>query len=133
MPAATASPTASIASTVSSSRPPSTSTGTKGIPPKPARPADYDRSRDVQIYNEGAGSVADKATRQICPSITGGTNFWPVSYSAKTGYLYIPAYEGCGKVTIDASAHVKGKFNGGAPGVGGTLTSSITLLDAVSG
>jgi alcohol dehydrogenase (cytochrome c) len=108
-------------------------TWTKGIDPKTGKPVDYDPSRDVQIYNEGAATLADKATRQICPSITGGTNFWPVSYSRKTGYLYIPAYEGCGKVTVDASAHVKGKFNGGAPGADGTITSSITMLDPVSG
>jgi alcohol dehydrogenase (cytochrome c) len=56
-----------------------------------------------------------------------------VSYSRNTGYLYIPAYEGCGKVTVDASAHIKGKFNGGAPGADGTITSSITMLDPVSG
>jgi alcohol dehydrogenase (cytochrome c) len=110
-----------------------TLTWTKGIDPKTGKPIDYDPARDVQIYNEGAATLADKATRQICPSITGGTNFWPVSYSRKTGYLYIPAYEGCGKVTVDASAHVKGKFNGGAPGPDGPITSSITMLDPVSG
>src|SRR5580704_10256245 len=108
-------------------------TWTKGIDPKTGKPVDYDPNRDVQSYNEGSGSLADKATRQICPSITGGTNFWPVSYSRHTGYLYIPAYEGCGTVTVDASAHVKGKFNGGNPGPSGPITSSITMLDPVSG
>ncbi|HEY2230739.1 MAG TPA: PQQ-binding-like beta-propeller repeat protein [Xanthobacteraceae bacterium] len=110
-----------------------TLTWTKGIDPKTGKPVDYDPSRDVQIYAEGAGSLADKATRQICPSITGGTNFWPVSYSRHTGYLYIPAYEGCGTVTVDATAHVKGKFNGGNPGPSGPITSSITMLDPVTG
>ena len=56
-----------------------------------------------------------------------------MSYSRKTGYLYIPAYEGCGKLTVDTSAHVKGKFFGGNPGADGTITSSITMLDPVSG
>jgi alcohol dehydrogenase (cytochrome c) len=108
-------------------------TWTKGIDAKTGKPVDYDPSRDVQLYNEGAGSIANGSTRQICPSITGGTNFWPVSYSRKTGNLYIPAYEGCGKVTVDTSAHIKGKFNGGSPGADGTITSSITMLDPVSG
>jgi alcohol dehydrogenase (cytochrome c) len=108
-------------------------TWTRGIDQKTGRPIDYDPTRDVQIYNEGVATLADKATRQICPSITGGTNFWPVSYSRKTSALYIPAYEGCGKVTIDASAHIKGKFNGGAPGADGPITSSVTMLDPVSG
>ncbi len=108
-------------------------TWTKGIDPKTGKPIDYDPNRDVQIYNESAADLADKAKRQICPSITGGTNFWPVTYSRKTGYLYIPAYEGCGTVTVDASAHVKGKFNGGNPGESGPITSSVTMLDPVSG
>jgi alcohol dehydrogenase (cytochrome c) len=108
-------------------------TWTKGIDPKTGRPVDYDPARDVQIYTEGAASLADKATRQICPNIAGGTNFWPVSYSRRTGALYIPAYEGCSQLTVDATAHVKGRFNGGTTGAVGTITSSITMLDPVSG
>ena len=111
-------------------------TWTKGIDPKTGKPVDYDPNRDVQIYNEGAATLADKATRQICPSITGGTNFWPVSYSRETSALYIAAYEGCGTVTVDAAAHVKGgfnTFNGGTPGQSGLITGSLTMLDPVSG
>ncbi len=108
-------------------------TWTKGIDAKTGRPVDYDPTHDVQVYAEGTGVLADKATRQICPNIAGGTNFWPVSYSRRTGDLYIPAYEGCGKVTVDTSAHVKGKFNGGAPGADGLITSSVTMLDPVTG
>ncbi len=108
-------------------------TWTKGIDPKTGRPVDYDPTHEVQVYAEGTGVLADKATRQICPNIAGGTNFWPVSYSRRTGDLYIPAYEGCGKVTVDTSAHVKGKFNGGAPGADGLITSSVTMLDPVTG
>src|SRR5205823_3247796 len=64
-------------------------TWTKGIDPKTGRPIDYDPNRDVQVYAEGAGSVLDKNVHRICPSATGGTNFWPSSYSRKTGNLYI--------------------------------------------
>jgi alcohol dehydrogenase (cytochrome c) len=106
---------------------------TKGIDPKTGKPVDYDPSKEVQTYAEGAGTVADKATRQICPTIAGGTNFWPASYSRKTGNLYIPAYEGCGTVTVDTSAHVKGRFNGGNPGQAGAITSSITMIDPATG
>jgi alcohol dehydrogenase (cytochrome c) len=106
---------------------------TKGIDPKTGKPIDYDPSKEVQTYAEGAGTVADKATRQICPSITGGTNFWPASYSRKTGNLYIPAAEGCGTVTVDTSGHVKGRFNGGNPGQAGAITSSITMIDPSTG
>jgi alcohol dehydrogenase (cytochrome c) len=108
-------------------------TWTKGIDPKTGKPVDYDPSRDVQLYNEPSALVADKVSRRICPSITGGTNFWPASYSRKTGYLYIPTLEGCGKVSIDSSMHVKGQFTGGGSGVDGPITSSIVMLDPVTG
>jgi alcohol dehydrogenase (cytochrome c) len=106
---------------------------TKGIDPKTGKPIDYDPGKEVQTYAEGVGTVADKATRQICPSIAGGTNFWPASYSRKTGSLYIPAQEGCGTVTVDTSGHVKGRFNGGNPGQAGAITSSITMIDPSTG
>ena len=108
-------------------------TWTKGIDPKTGKPIDYDPSRDVQAYAENAGDLADKFERRVCPNIAGGTNFWPVSYSRKTGALYIGAYEGCSAITVDASAHVKGKFGGGGVGGAGAVTSSITMLDPVSG
>src|SRR5947208_1507566 len=70
---------------------------------------------------------------QICPSIAGVTIFWPASYSRKTGFLYIPAYEGCSNIQVDTSAHVKGSFGGGG-GCGGTsVTSSITMIDPATG
>ena len=87
----------------------------------------------MQTYAEGAETLVDKASRQICPNIAGGTNFWPSSYSRKTGYLYIPAHEGCSRLTVDTSAHVKGRFGGGGQSPDGTVTSSITILDPVSG
>jgi alcohol dehydrogenase (cytochrome c) len=106
---------------------------TKGIDQKTGKPVDYDPSKEVQTYADGAGTVADKASRQICPTIAGGTNFRPASYSRKTGSLYIPAYEGCGTVTVDTSMHVKGRFNGGTPGQAGAVTSSITMIDPATG
>ena len=108
-------------------------TWTKGIDPKTGKPIEYDPAKDVQTYAEGADSLADKASRQICPNVAGGTNFWPASFSRTTGYLYIPAHEGCSRVTVDTSAHVKGRFGGGAGAVDGMVTSSITMLDPVSG
>src|SRR5205823_6929131 len=42
-------------------------TWTGGIDAKTGKPVDYDPNRDVQIYAEGAGSVADKTSRRICP------------------------------------------------------------------
>ncbi|MEA2937654.1 MAG: hypothetical protein QOC56_1158, partial [Alphaproteobacteria bacterium] len=108
-------------------------TWTKGIDPKTGKPIDYDPNRDVQVYNEDVATLADKASRRVCPDNAGGTNFWPVSYSRKTGNVYIPAYEGCGTMKVDTSAHVKGNFNGGGPGADGPITSSITMINPGTG
>ena len=86
---------------------------TEGIDPKTGKPIDYDPTKDLQAYAAPANQFDDKVKRRICPSITGGTNFWPSTYSRKTGLMYMTAYEGCGSVTTDVTAHVKGKFNGG--------------------
>ncbi len=86
---------------------------TKGLDPKTGRPVDYDPTRDVQVYAEGANVNDDKVTRQVCPDQAGGTNHWPPTYSHNTSLLYIPSVEGCSDITPDHSRHVKGKFDGG--------------------
>jgi alcohol dehydrogenase (cytochrome c) len=108
-------------------------TWTKGIDPKTGKPADYDPARDVQTYNEPANSIEDKVARNICPQISGGTNYWPASYSRRTNHLYIPANEGCSTITTDKAAHVKGNFWGGVTGGNMPLTSAVTMLDPATG
>jgi alcohol dehydrogenase (cytochrome c) len=104
-------------------------TWTKGIDPKTGRPIDYDPSRDVQIYAEPANVNDNKVTRNVCPDNAGGTNYWPASYSRRTGMIYIPELEGCADITPDYSAHVKGKFAGGSYVNPGRITSGIVMLD----
>src|SRR6516164_863282 len=70
-------------------------TWTKGIDPKTGKPLEYDPGKNFQVYAEGPDVNQDKRTRRICPTIAGGTNFWPASYSRNTGLLYIPTFEGC--------------------------------------
>ena len=108
-------------------------TWTKGIDPKTGKPLEYDPAKDLQLYAEPASTVGDKLTRRICPEVAGGTNFWPPSYSPRTGQLYVPTHEGCSNVTPDASAHVKGKFFGGAIGNGPSVTGALVMLDPASG
>jgi hypothetical protein len=97
------------------------------------KPIEYDPTKDLQLYAEPANTVQDKIARRICPDIAGGTNFWPPSYSRRTSMLYVPTHEGCGQVTPDATAHVKGKFFGGAIGDGGRVTGGLIALDPGSG
>jgi alcohol dehydrogenase (cytochrome c) len=104
-------------------------TWTKGIDPKTGKPVDYDPARDVQIYAEPANVNDDKVTRNVCPDNAGGTNYWPASYSRKTGMIYIPELEGCSDITPDYSAHVKGKFAGGSYVNPGRITSGIVMVD----
>jgi alcohol dehydrogenase (cytochrome c) len=108
-------------------------TWTKGIDPKTGKPLDYDPGKDLQIYAEPANVNADKVTRRVCPDQSGGNNYWPSSYSAKTKMLYIPSVEGCSDITPDHSAHVKGKFAGGTYVNPERLTSSIVVVDPATG
>ena len=38
--------------------------------------------------------------KKVCPSIAGGNNYWPSSYSPKTKLLYIPAMTACMAVAV---------------------------------
>src|SRR5215216_5087264 len=76
-------------------------TWTKGIDPKTGKPIDYDPGKDFQVYAEGPDVNADKRTRRVCPDTAGGNNYWPSSYSRKTGLVYIPTIEGCSNITSD--------------------------------
>jgi alcohol dehydrogenase (cytochrome c) len=107
---------------------------TRGIDAKTGKPLEYDPSQDLQLYAEPANTVADKLKRRICPEVAGGTNFWPPSFSRRSGLLYVPTHEGCNDVTPDATAHVKGKFFGGAIGNGGgPVTGALVMLDPATG
>jgi alcohol dehydrogenase (cytochrome c) len=108
-------------------------TWTKGIDAKTGKPVDYDPARNIQVYAEPVNAVADKASREVCPTVAGGTNFWPSSYSRRTGLLYVPTYEGCSRLTTDITAHVIGRFTGGAGGEGGRVTGGLVALDPASG
>ena len=109
-------------------------TWTKGIDPKTGKPVEYDPGKDFQLYADAANANDDKVSRRVCPDTVGGTNYWPTSYSRRTGLIYIPAQEGCSTVTPNYAQHVKGNFTGGATGgAGDPNTSSVATLDPVSG
>jgi alcohol dehydrogenase (cytochrome c) len=43
----------------------------------------------------------------VCPSPSGGNNFWPSAYSQRTKLIYIPAISACAEVTQDSKLSVK--------------------------
>jgi len=87
---------------------------TKGLDPKTGKPVDYDPGKDIQTYAGVANPVRGGPAKAVCPTIAGGNNFWPPSYSPKTKMLYIPAMTGCVDLKVDTSKEVAGN-----PGQGG--------------
>ena len=80
---------------------------TKGIDQKTGKPVDYDPSKEIQIYAGTATPVPGAQTKKMCPSPSGGNNFWPSTYSQKTKLIYIPALTNCGQITQDPALSVK--------------------------
>jgi alcohol dehydrogenase (cytochrome c) len=74
---------------------------TAGIDQKTGKPVDYDPGKDVQSYSGRQNQTVGEPTRKLCPSMSGGNNFWPASYSPKTRLLYIPSMTSCSEVTLD--------------------------------
>jgi len=105
---------------------------TKGIDAKTGKPVDYDPARDLQTYAEAKAPDGSRAAGPVCPSESGGNNFWPATYSEKTKLLYIPETEGCVTITADTSAHVRGKFAGGGYVNNERLTSGLVMVDPTS-
>ena len=62
---------------------------TKGIDQKTGKPVDYDPNRDLQVYAGTATVTLQDRTKKMCPSPSGGNNFWPTSYSQKTGHVHV--------------------------------------------
>jgi alcohol dehydrogenase (cytochrome c) len=76
---------------------------TKGIDQKTGKPVDYDAKLDVQVYSGLQNQTLADRTKKLCPSMSGGANYWPAAYSPRTKMLYIPAMTSCNEVTLDPS------------------------------
>ena len=76
---------------------------TRGIDQKTGKPVDYDPAKDLQVYSGLQNQTMADRTKKLCPSMAGGNNFWPSSYSQKTKLIYIPAMTSCNEVTLDPS------------------------------
>jgi alcohol dehydrogenase (cytochrome c) len=106
----------------------------KGIDQKTGKPLDYDPNKDIQTYSTLANQNPSQPTKQVCPSIAGGNNYWPSSYSPQTKLTYIPAMTACSDVTIDTAKHSKDRgWNGGAYKTADRYESNLTAIDPVTG
>jgi alcohol dehydrogenase (cytochrome c) len=74
---------------------------TAGIDQKTGKPVDYDPNKEIQTYNGKMNQTLAEPTKTLCPSMSGGNNYWPAAYSPKTGLMYIPAMSSCNEVSLD--------------------------------
>jgi alcohol dehydrogenase (cytochrome c) len=87
---------------------------TAGIDQKTGKPVDYDPSKDIQAYSGKMNQTPESPTKKLCPSMSGGNNYWPAAYSPKTRMLYILSNASCNEVTLDTDAVKKGIWYGAA-------------------
>jgi alcohol dehydrogenase (cytochrome c) len=107
---------------------------TKGIDQKTGKPLDYDPGKDVQTYAGVGNIVAGAPLKKLCPSHLGGNNFWPSSYSRKTGLVYIPALSACETVVDNHEPRVKGKsWVGGSSSTTERYESNLIAADPFTG
>jgi alcohol dehydrogenase (cytochrome c) len=106
---------------------------TKGIDQKTGKPIDYDPDKAIQTY-AGVGNLnPNEPLKKVCPSIVGGNNYWPSSYSPNTRLLYIPALTGCVNVEIDRAKHnAERGWNGGNVTTNERLESNLTAVDPIT-
>jgi alcohol dehydrogenase (cytochrome c) len=106
---------------------------TKGIDQKTGKPIDYDPDKAIQTY-AGVGNLnPNEPLKKVCPSIVGGNNYWPSSYSPNTKLLYIPALTGCVNVEIDRAKHnAERGWNGGNVSTNERLESNLTAVDPIT-
>jgi alcohol dehydrogenase (cytochrome c) len=106
---------------------------TKGIDQKTGKPIDYDPDKAIQTY-AGVGNLnPNEPLKKVCPSMIGGNNYWPSSYSPNTKLLYIPALTGCMNVEIDRAKHnAERGWNGGNASSNERFESNLTAVDPIT-
>ena len=87
---------------------------TAGIDQKTGKPLDYDPNKDIQVYSGKQNQTLAEPTKKLCPSMSGGNNYWPATYSQKTKLLYIPSNASCNEVTLDTNLVKTGNWFGAA-------------------
>jgi alcohol dehydrogenase (cytochrome c) len=106
---------------------------TKGIDQKTGKPIEYDPTKDIQTYAGVDNLTPGAPLKQVCPSIQGGNNYWPSSYSPRSRLIYIPAMTGCNNVEVDRTKHnAERGWNGGNATAVGRMESNLTAVDPVT-
>jgi alcohol dehydrogenase (cytochrome c) len=106
---------------------------TAGIDQKTGKPIDYDPDRDIQVYSGKANYTLTEPTKRMCPALTGGNNYFPPSYSRRTGLLYIPAYTMCNDMTLDQESIKRGIYFSRAMKFTERNESDMVMADPLTG
>jgi alcohol dehydrogenase (cytochrome c) len=106
---------------------------TKGIDQKTGKPLEYDPSKDIQVYSGKQNYTLAEPTKQLCPAMSGGNNYFPPSYSKKTGFVYIPTMSMCNEVTMDQEAIKKGTYFSRTFKNTARTESDLVMADPVTG
>jgi alcohol dehydrogenase (cytochrome c) len=107
---------------------------TRGIDQKTGRPIDYNPNADIQLYSGVSAPTLDNPTKKMCPGPSGGNNFWPSTYSARTKLLYIPTATPCVVVTQDPTLSNKASdWKGGSYRQTERFESNLTVADPLTG
>ena len=98
------------------------------------KPLEYDPAKDIQTY-AGAGNLnPNEPPKRVCPSLLGGNNYWPSSFSARTKLLYIPSVSNCSTITIDREKHNQERgWNGGQAQTSERWESDLIATDPTTG
>ncbi len=107
---------------------------TKGIDPKTGKPVEYVPNADIQVYSGAATPMPGQLTKKMCPSPSGGNNYWPSAYSQKTKLMYVPALTPCVALTRDSSLSNKaGDWKGGAYKQNERYETDFLAMDPLTG
>ncbi|WP_299642462.1 PQQ-binding-like beta-propeller repeat protein [Devosia sp.] len=123
---------------------------TTGIDQKTGLPLNYDPEADLQKYAEGTVGVRDKVPGIYCPTLGGGKNWQPASYSSTSKLAYVTSNEGCSAYLPTAApnptitggdynvATAQQEWNGRLPAPEGTVlpkpgTGSVVAINPLTG
>jgi alcohol dehydrogenase (cytochrome c) len=84
---------------------------TAGLDPKTGKPVEYEPNADQQLYAKVATQTRDNPDVNTCPSIGGGNNYFPSTYSRDTGMFYAIGNDRCNDIKL--TAFDKGQFKQG--------------------
>lgn len=99
---------------------------------------DLATGKPVEAANNEKRPQLNKWARNVCPNLIGGKNWSPMSYSAQTGLVYLPAFNMCMDIANRVEEYTPGKFylasefDLGKPGASGTNLGEFIAWDPVN-